>query len=305
MRVPRIPPLLALMALGVSLPWAACSSSQRGDVDLPIAEIAGRKIYQDEFDPMLRRNLEGSLHNASDPVKSRLLDQFLDRVVLLEEAERRGVQVVESEVERFLGPSLGDEEPEDPGYREEVRKTLTVQKLLRQILAESGAVTAEEEERYFRAHPDAFHRPAVMVVRQILLDDPKEAASRREELAALPGSFREVAATISLSPDRGEPQRYAVDALPTPVAQALADLKPGEISPVIELTPDYLIFQVVSLQEERSVPLEEARPEIQAKLLEERSDGAVASLLTQLKEKWELRLYETNLSFRYVREDPA
>ena len=89
------------------------------------------------------------------------------------------------------------------------------------------------------------------------------------------------------------------------MAQALADLKPGEISPVIELTPDYLIFQVVSLQEERSVPLEEARPEIQAKLLEERSDGAVASLLTQLKEKWELRLYETNLSFRYVREDPA
>jgi parvulin-like peptidyl-prolyl isomerase len=292
-----------MLFLALVLALVACGDGGRDRGDAPIARVAGREIPLREFESVLGGALVGSSGNLTDQVKSRLLDQYLETRVLLEEALRRGIEVSDAELERALrGGAPGENGRE---HRQKVLNSLLVEKLLRVIVAESVKISAEDEERFFREHPDEFHRPAMVVVRQILLDDPGDAARIREELEAAPEGFEETARQRSLSPDRGDPRSHAVDELPREAAGALRALKPGEISPVVEMPPNFLIFRLDEVREERSIPLEEARTMIRARLQEERGAGALSRLLADLKGKMDVELFQENLPFRYVQEDPA
>jgi len=305
---PRIlsrPSPLAWVA-AASLLGSACGFGRDPDATrVAIAEIAGRPVYLAEFAPVLARRLEGGGSAVSDEVKSRLLDQFLEEQVLLDEARRRGVQVDEAEVDRALSGLASADAPVDASYRDELRSHLTVEKLLRRHVEETTSVTAEEEAAYYREHPADFHRALVVILRQILLDNRAAADAARAQAAGDPRRFAEVAAAVSLSPDRGRPQSFPIDALPDEVADAVVDIEPGELTEVIERPPDFLIFRLEGLKPARDLSLEEARPEIRARLIERGGTGALARLLTDLKARRGLTLVPDNLPFEYVPERPA
>jgi len=258
-----------------------------------------------EFAPVLARRLEGSGSAGSDEVKSRLLDQFLEEQVLLDEARRQGVSVEEPEVERALTGLATGGTPDDASYRDELRSHLTVEKLLRRHVEETTAVTAEQEAAYYHDHPQEFHRGVVVILRQILLDDRPSAQAARAEVAAAPGRFAEVAAAVSLSPDRGRPQSFPIESLPDEVADAVVKIEPGELTGVIERPPDFLVFRLEGIKPARDLSLEEARSEIRARLMERGGAGALARLLADLKVQRGLTLLPDNLPFHYVPESPA
>ena len=289
-----------------SLLGGACGSGRDPEASrVEIAEIAGRPVYLADFAPILARRLDGSGASVSDEVKSRLLDQFLEERVLLDEAERRGVRVEDAEVERALSGLAAAEAPVDDSYRDEVRAHLTVEKLLRRHVEETTAVTPEEEAAYYAEHAGEFHRATVVVLRQILLDNRAAAEAARAEAAASPGRFADIAAAVSLSPDRGRAQSFPVDSLPDEVADAVAGLAPGALTDVIERPPDFLVFRLEGVKAARDLSLEEARPEIRARLIERRGTGALARLVADLKASLGLTLLPSNLPFQYVPERPA
>ena len=253
---------------------------------------------------MLRGEGESS-PELSDPAKSRLLDQYLERRVLLAEADARGIEVTDEELKRALARSLPPGRRDRPGDAERMRASLRVEKLLREVVSRSMQVSPEEEKRFFEEHQEAFRSPTVLVLRQILLDDRARADALREELAGTSGRFADAARQESLSPDRGELRPYSSEDLPREVVLALENVKPGQVSPVVELPPHFVFFLVEEIRAARSLPLEEARPRIRARLREAHGNGVVVSLLTDLKEKLGVKLYEENLPFQYVREDPA
>lgn len=292
-----------------SLLGSACGFGRDPDATpVAIAEIGGRPVTLAQFAPVLARRLDGSGSAGSDEVKSRLLDQFLEEQVLLDEARRRGVQVEEAELERALS-SLAQGEASDAAdeasYRDELRSHLTVEKLLRRQVEETTSVTPEEEAAYYREHLQQFHREVVVILRQILLDNRAAAEAARAEVASAPKRFAAIAAAVSLSPDRGRPQSFSIDSLPDEVAGAIVDLEPGQLTEVIERSPDFLVFRLEGLKPARDLSLEEARPEIRARLIERGGTGALARLLADLKARRGLRLLPANLPFRYVPESPA
>ncbi|MGD8375059.1 MAG: peptidylprolyl isomerase [Acidobacteriota bacterium] len=288
-------PVVAGLAL---VAHAGCSGPP--DESLPIAEIAGRPIPLGEFQPVLERYASDG--DFSDVVKSRLLDQFVEKRVLLEEANRRGIHVQEGRVDRALADLGGDP---DADRREEIRTTLQVQQLMRLVLEETAPVTPEEEESYYREHADEFHQSAHLDVRQILLADAATAAEVHGSVIQEPERFAAIAGEQSTSPDRGRSLTYAVDALPGEVASVLQEVKPGGISPVIEAAGYFWIFLVEGVHEARSLPLEEARPEIRSLLQQEKGAGAMTRLLADLKGRLGVRLHPENLPFRYVEEGSA
>jgi parvulin-like peptidyl-prolyl isomerase len=290
----------------VSLLGGACGYGRDPDASrVEIAEIAGRPVYLADFAPILARRLDGSGASVSDEVKSRLLDQFLEEQVLLDEAQRRGVRVEDAEVERALSGLAAAEAPVDDSYRDEVRSHLTVEKLLRRHVEETMAVTPEEEAAYYREHAGEFHRATVVVLRQILLDNRAAAEAARAAAAAAPGRFADIAAAVSLSPDRGRAQPFPVDSLPDEVADAVVGLAPGALTEVIERPPDFLVFRLEGVKAARDLSLEEARPEIRARLIERSGTGALARLVADLKASRGLTLVPANLPFQYVPERPA
>ena len=289
------------LLLAAALAAAGCASAPpRDPTQVTIAEVAGRSIRLAQF----QRILDEAPERASDVIKSRLLDQFLDEQVLLEEAHRRGIRATDPEVDQAAMRLLAEEIP-DAAFREELRAALTVEKLLRAIVEETAAVTPEEEQRFYAANPEEFHRPGVYRVRQILMDDEAEAERVHASVLRDPARFAEVAAERSLSPDRGRPLSYSQDALPREVADVVADVQSGQITEVIELSGNYLILLVEEVLAERSLSFEEVRGEIRARLLEQRGSGAMSRLLADLKSRLGVRLHRENLPFRYVTEEPA
>ncbi len=266
----------------------------------PIAQVGEREILLRDFEAMLLATTAG---NAPDLVRSRLLDQYLEREILLQEARDRGIRVEDADLHRAM--ARDGRSAEDTGYLEKLRAALMVEALLRSVLAQSAEITAAEEERFFQAHPEMFHQPESLVLRQILLDDGQSAAALHGELLAEPGRFVEAAQQHSNSPDGGSPRAYALEDLPREVTVALRTVKPGEISPVVEVQPGFLIFLLEERREQRSISLDEARPAIQARLLESRGTGVRTELLAELRRKLDVKLYEDNLPFRYIEEEPA
>jgi parvulin-like peptidyl-prolyl isomerase len=284
-------------------PVVSCGPVREDAGAVPIAQVGGREILLRDFEPMLRATATGSLRDLSDAVGSRLLDQYLEQQVLLEEARRRGIEVEDADLDHAMAREGGLDGDRD--YREKMRTSLTVNKLLRTVLAESAAVTPEEEERFFQENPQMFHRPAVLVLRQILLDDRESAALLRVQLAQEPERFADAARQHSRAPDRGSPRSYVLDDLPREALAALRDLKAGKVSPVVEISPGFVIFLLVEKRKQRNVTLEEARPRIQARLQESRGETALTRLLADLRRKLDVKLYEENLPFRYIQEEPA
>jgi len=304
-RITSRPTPLAWVA-AASLLGSACGFGRDPEATrVTIAEIAGRPVTLAEFAPVLARRLEGGGSVASDEVKSRLLDQFLEEQVLLDEARRQGVQVDDAEVERALAGLASPEAPADESYRDELRAHLTVEKLLRRHVEETTSVSAADEEAYYHEHPAEFHRALVVILRQILLDNRPAAEAARAEAAGAPERFAEIAAAVSLSPDRGRPQSFPIDALPDEVADAVVGIEPGELTEVIERPPDFLIFRLEGIKPARDLSLAEARPEIRALLIERGGAGALVRLLADLKARRGLTLVPGNLPFEYVPERPA
>ena len=291
---------VGILTVAVVLMAVSCGLDAPDRSSAPIAQVGEREILLRDFEAMLLTTTTG---NAPDLVRSRLLDQYLEREILLEEARDRGILVEEVDLRRAM--ARDGRSAEDTAYLEKLRAALMVEALLRSVLAQSAEITVAEEKRFFEAHPEMFHQPKSLVLRQILLDDGKSAAALRDELLAEPGRFAEVARRHSSSPDGGRPRAYALEDLPPEVSVALHGVKPGEISPVVEMPPGFLIFLLEERREQRSISLDEARPAIQARLLESRDTGVRTRLLAELRSKLDVKLFEDNLPFRYIEENPA
>jgi len=289
--------ILALLAV---LAAPACGLGSRDGSAAPIAQVGRHKVLLGDFEAMLLATTAG---NAPDLVRSRLLDQYLDREILQQEARRRRIQVEELDLDRAM--ARDGRSTDDAAFREKLREALMVESLLRAVLEESSKITAADEERFFEEHPELFHQPESLVLRQILMDDEKSAQALRNQLIEKPEGFVEAARRHSSSADGGSLRVYALDALPREVSLALHSVEPGEISPVVKMPPGFLIFLLEERREQRSISLDEARPAIQARLRESRGTGVRTELLAELRRKLDVRLYEENLPFRYIEESPA
>jgi parvulin-like peptidyl-prolyl isomerase len=264
-----------------------------------IARIAGRDIPLSDFETMLRATTAGEVPDA---LRSRLLDQYLEQQILLQEARNRRIEVSDTELDQAMardGRAGGDDDE-----REKLRRALMVDRLLREVTS-STEITPDDEERFFREHAELFHQPELLILRQILLNDAELAAGLREQLVGDPEVFMDVAHEHSRSADQGLPRSYARDELPWEVVVALHELEPGEVSAVVEVPPAFLIFRLEERRAERRLSLDEARPGIRARLQESRSSDARRDLVGELRLKLRVRLFADNLPFEYVQEEPA
>ena len=292
---------ILILATAVVLAAPACDLGGRDGSATPIAQVGQREILLRDFEAMLLATTAG---NPPDLVRSRLLDQYLEREILLQEARHRGIRVEDADLD--LAMARDGRSADDAGYREKLRGWLMVEALVRAaVLADPAESTAAEEERFFEQHPEMFQQPESLILRQILLDDGNSAAALRDQLVQEPGRFVELARLQSNSPDGGSPRAHAMEDLPHEVSLALRTMRPGEISPVVAMPPGFLIFLLEERREQRSISLDEARPAIQARLRESRGTGVRTELLAELRRKLDVRLYEENLPFRYIEDSPA
>jgi peptidyl-prolyl cis-trans isomerase C len=194
---------------------------------------------------------------------------------------------------------------EDAATKEQVRRNLMIQEYKDRVLLKGLKVDPSEVEEYFKNHPEEFRQSRVLVLRQILLDDPEEAKRVQEELKSEPAQFPLLAQRYSLSPDKGEPRQFEEEDLPEAVKQAVVALPPGGISGMVGDADKIRIFQVVDRREAKSQSLEEARRRIEVLLLQRKAEEALKQALDGIRAAAAIRVHRENLPFAYQGEYPG
>jgi parvulin-like peptidyl-prolyl isomerase len=222
--------------------FAAASCARDDDA---MAWVGKRRLEVAEFQEYVTRASGEPWQGVDSRVNSGLLDQFIDRQVLLESARMRdaldsgdGSRLSPAELRRLVDRMCG-ETPEPP-----------------------PEVVASEVERRM-----ADELPARAHVRQILVDTLEEAQSARRRL--LDGAdFVEVSREVSRAPnaaDGGELGYVYQEGLPPEIDRVVFSLAAGEFSQPVQGTSGFHVFQVLEVDE----PGPPDRAEVEASVLDE------------------------------------
>ncbi|NMB76896.1 MAG: hypothetical protein GYA21_17420 [Myxococcales bacterium] len=287
---------------------AACSNGPpAADPREPpwVARVNGEAITQQEYELFLhQQDMEESLALAADSEDSRklkrdLLERMIDTRLLVQEARRHFFTVEAKEIDREVERVLGQYPPEQveellrkqrldrDGFRRQTEQLLLIRRLLEQEVIDRQAVSREEVEKYYQTRLQEFVRPEEVRVRQIVTRTEAEATALRQKI--LNGaSFEDLARQYSLGPEGkrgGDLGFFSRGRMPPTIEQAAFEMWGGRVSAVVASPYGFHLFQLVERRPARTLSLDEARTEIQRRLLEERAKEAETLYLRTLRER--------------------
>lgn len=163
----------------------------------------------------------------------------------------------------------------ETSFREEVRTSLLVQKVQEEAVGDAGPTEEEIQDFYEENKDTRFTMPERRCIRHILFtEDQEEEAEEVKSQLEEGGDFEELARENSQDPGSREnggdlgcqPQGGFVPEFD----EAAFGAEEGEIVGPVETEFGFHILEVTEIQEEEEVPLEEATPEIEEQLSQQR-----------------------------------
>jgi len=215
----------------------------------------------------------------TDPVASRLLDQFIDQEVVVAAARSSNEVTV----------------PNETGAR-----SARVRMLLDELCGPPPPPAIEVVEAEVEA-AQAVERPARASVRQMLLDTQEDAESVRRQLDE-GTDFVELSKRVSRAPNAdggGELGFLNQGGLSENLDEVIFALQAGEISEPVPGPSGYHIFQVLEVVPAGPPPREEIEPEVRRKLGEMAAREHAAECVQRLAGKVGVNVIHDRLWFRY------
>ncbi len=231
-------------------------------------------------------------------VKSRLFDDFLEGVLLFQEARRRGVTVSDAELAAYLGAEASSQ----PAARELARRDLTIQKLRESVvLAKVHVDDTEIDARLAAQVPPA--EPALQgTLRTLRLASYPEAARVRQEILAKKLSFAEAGLAYGADSLPDAPRDEDLEALPPHIAAAVKALSPGGVSAPLPFESSVLLF-LLEKSDDPSESISRRREGARRAIALDKAQAAADQLLQELRKATVVTRHPGELPFAYVAED--
>ena len=255
-------------------------SAKKGPV---LAEVAGATITVEDFENELLSLPEYTQKrmNTAEQRKKHL-GKMIDEILLLDEAERRGLyrdEEIQVKVERY-------------------RRRLITEKLYREVAKEKSQVGEEEIQKYFLEHKDRFMQKERIRVRQILILLPANAGPEKETEANKKAEevlrrvkagedFAELAKEYSEGPaaTRGGDLGYFSRGRMVPAFEeaAFALENDGDTSGAVRTKFGYHVIQLTGRQPAKELSIDEVRDRIVRQLESTRRREVRQSLAKELR----------------------
>jgi peptidyl-prolyl cis-trans isomerase C/foldase protein PrsA len=315
-----------LSALAIILSCAAfgaCSSTRSSNAESEddnspvIAEINGEAARKAAFDRLLKSRLSdfidqrGQNQEESDRQRSQLLDEFIQRQLIIQEARKKNVKPTDDEIRSALeeqhrqANAQGSEQNQatlDISERRfEIYNDLLILKYQTETLnLKEARVTPQEVEAYYKQNAERYQGKLGFLVREIRVSQEDLAQKLYKQALAKPADFAVLARGNSESPTsiNGGEMEYEAKSLPQVLEQAITPLKVGSISRVVQSNYGYHIFKLERRAE--PVPLDKARKEIEDKLQSEKNQSLIDNLNNRLRAGAKIQIYRDRLGFNYV-----
>jgi parvulin-like peptidyl-prolyl isomerase len=305
----------ALVVLAALVIVAGCKRHRGADERPLIARVGGVPIYVDEFRRELKRlkldDAEGIPAAGSDVAQKRaLLDNLVDRRLLLQEAEKANVIVGSDEVEAAFAraragwdndefnQNLTERDLTPAEFKNDLREDLLIRKFFRDHVYARIAVTDQEIEAYVQAHPEALVEPEKVRAQHLALKTEEEANRVLAEIKA--GlSFEEAAMKYSLSPDGkngGDVGLVPRGVMPRAFDDVCFSLAVKQVSKVIAGENGFYLFRVIEKRPQAVRPMDTVREQVEASIRREKERTTEETKLAELRKAAKIDIQEEQLA---------
>lgn len=272
---------MAVLVITVFALTTSCSGKDAKDKEKEkiLAEINGTQITLKEFEQRLQQ-VPGMAHSGMDVEgQKKLLDNLVMRALLLQEAEKRGVDKDEDVMDKL----------------KDLQERVVLDRFLEKEIEGKAAVTSEDVKAYYEKHPEEMKQGEEVHAAHILVKDQKEAEAALKKLKK-GANFSTLASEISVDPgskSRGGDLGFFPKGRMVPAFEEVAfRLKPGELSDLVQTQFGYHIIKVLEKRGGEQLSLEAAQPQIQQKLMQEKQKTMFDTLVADLKSKAKITLHE-------------
>jgi len=278
---------LSVLIAGLLL-TASCGSASKASADV-VARVNGRDIKTAQLEKQFQNRLNGaeqppSAEEAQD-LKLQVLNQLINDQILLEMASTAALSATDAEVdvkfnefksqytEEKFKDLLKEQKMTIDDIRNELRKSITIDKLVNKEITSKISVTDAEIKNFYEKNKESFNLPESYHIAHILVtpvadpdlrngknDDAKTADEARQKAARLLKDVqggkdfatvaRESSEDPSSGPNGGDLQfqpLQAIENIDPRLAQALQKMRPGETFPQVIETR--FGFHIVKLME--------------------------------------------------------
>ena len=324
----------ALLILGSLAMLPGCARNASPD-HATCAKVDGQPILREEVERIYHSRMtaasEGSSPEQALSFKLSILDELINKQILLDYASRSRIAVSEAEVDTKMGelqsPYSQDEflkKMKEQGVelndlRREVRQSLIINKLINKDIVSRITITDAEIAEYYARNKASFNVPeteyhvaqievtprAEPEVRNLKNDDAKspQAAARKvqalyarlrtgEDFAKVAQEYSEDAKTAAAGGDMGFIPASSLNSN-LPFKEALNSLKVGQISGILQTPVGYHILKLLGREEAGQRPLSD--PEVQSAirqtLTNERQQLLKAAYIEVLRNKVKVTNY--------------
>jgi peptidyl-prolyl cis-trans isomerase C len=281
----------------------------RGDHSPVIATLNAHDIHRDEFERFLELKMgEFDTAELSDSIRSQMLDDYIKRRLVLDEAARIGISIGSAEMEQTTqdNPQMKSTVA-TAATREELSRDLLVEKYYRQVALKDVRVSPEEVQQYIEKNQSRLTDRPGFLVREIRVQSRDEADKLRREVTEGRRDFASVAKLHSDSPNSSQSglTHYTEGQLPDILQKAVQQLRPGDVSPVIESNYGFHIFKLEQRTlphaiEERRSKLDDRRAQLTEEVIARKNQQAVDSALDRLTSAATIKIDDSALGFTYT-----
>jgi peptidyl-prolyl cis-trans isomerase C/foldase protein PrsA len=305
-------PLVGTLALA-----AGCQTGVPGAETPIVATVNAEPISALDFKKGLAQSRHGSeglgprSEEELQAARKEELQRMIQRIELLQAARQLGIRGTDDEVEKsylatrsdYPGTTfdelLADEEISPADLRARLRDQLTVRKLFAQTVFSRVAVTEPDIEAYYAAHADEFKHPEEVHAEQLVVKTDEEAQALRAAIKTGGLTFEAAARKHSLSPDSkqgGNLGWFKRGMMPPIFDEVCFSLPTGALSDVVTSSYGFHLFRVLERRSAGKTSLAEAKPEIEAKLRQEKNAAAEAAFVADLEAKSHVTIDEAAMA---------
>ena len=253
-------------------------------------------------------------------IRRMALERMIDERIFAKEVKKAGLMVGDEELDHFIdrikrSNNLSDEDfvaslsrqgitLEE--YRSDLRRDILKQRLINQKVKKHVVISDAEVEKYYKDHYEQFQNMDEVNMMAIFLRvdpqgglDAENAVRQKAEniLQKIKGGeeFAKLAQKYSQGPGAERGGRLgpvkADDLLPS-MRQALGELKPGQVSEVLQIPQGFVIMRLIERSGNKELVLAEVKEQIRSKLEKEKIEDRFKDWMKQLRAENYVKIIE-------------
>lgn len=210
--------------------------------------------------------------------KDDILNDWIDRKVIDSEALKRHYELrteLREMVERYKGQVLKNT-------------------FIKRIVIPQITITENILEEYYLTHKEKFLKPAVFKIQQITVKTKEDAEDILKNLqnGADFSWLAKKRSIDSLAKEGGDAGWLEKTEMQGPVKEVIEDLKPGEISQVLEIDSQYRIIKLLDRKEGEVEDFEKVKKEVYKTVFDEKVNNFIDNYISVLKKDSEIIMNE-------------